>query len=50
MIENNENLDLKLKFLEEEIEIRVECLRNELDNFLGEFKTDLKILKENFIS
>jgi hypothetical protein len=39
---------LKFKFVEEEIEIRIESLKNELDEIHENFKSKLAEIKKNF--
>ena len=44
-----ETIAVHVKYIEDELEIRVESLKIELDNYLEKFKSDLKVLKQNLI-
>ena len=50
MLENNNaTFDANLKYIEDEVEIRIETLKDELDKILNIFKIDLQIFKLDFI-
>jgi hypothetical protein len=42
-------LDVYLKYFEEEIEIRIESIKNNLDELFETFKNDLVKIKEEII-
>ena len=50
LLENRElTLDLHFKYLEEEFEIRVESIKNNLDDLLETFRKDLVQIKKEII-
>ena len=42
-------LDTHFKYFEEEIEIRIESIKNNLDDLFEEFKNELVEIKKEFI-
>ena len=48
-VESREGMqEARMLFIEEEIEIRIQSLKDELDNLFEEFKKDVKSFKEEF--
>ena len=48
MEDRNNKLKVTTVFIEEEIEIRIQSLKDELDNLFEEFKKEVKTHKEEF--